>query len=79
MTPRRPKKLHEQFAAEAQKVFDRHVEAFKEFVEENGGKIKAHFESLKRYEEGRKTDPHTMFQTQRRWDEMQDLRKEAKG
>ena len=50
-----------------------------EFVKENGDKIKAHFQSLARYEEGLKTDPRTMFQTQRRWDEMQDLRKEAKG
>ena len=73
------KKLHEQLAEEAKKVYDRHVKGLNEFVKENGDKIKAHFESLKRYEEGRKTDPRTMFQTQRRWDEMQDLRKEAKG
>jgi uncharacterized membrane protein YphA (DoxX/SURF4 family) len=73
------KKLHEQLSAEAQKVYDWHLKGLNEFVNENGGKIKAHFESLKRYQDGRKTDPHTMFQTQRRWDEMQDLRKEAKG
>ena len=72
-------KLHEQLAEEAKKVYERHVQGLNEFVKENGDKIKAHFESLKRFEEGRKTDPRTMFQTQRRWDEMQDLRKEAKG
>ena len=74
-----PKKLHEQLAEEAEKVYERHVKGLNEFVKENGDKIKAHFESLTRYEEGLKTDPRTMFQTQRRWDEMQDLRKEAKG
>ena len=50
-----------------------------EFVRDNGEKIKEHFKSLARYEEGLKSDPHTAFITQRRWDEMQDLRKEAKG
>ena len=72
-------KLYEQLTQEAQKVYDRHVKGLNEFVKQNGEKIKAHFESLARYEEGRKTDPNTMFQRQRRWDEMQDLRKEAKG
>jgi uncharacterized membrane protein YphA (DoxX/SURF4 family) len=71
--------LHKQLREEAEKVYQRHVQGLNEFVKENGGKIKAHFEALKRYEEGRKTDPHTTFQAQRRWDEMQDLRKEAKG
>ncbi len=74
-----PKKLHLKLTEEAQKVYDRHVKGLNEFVKENGDKIKAHFASLARYEEGLKTDPHTMFQTQRRWDEMQDLRTEAKG
>ena len=73
------KKLHQQFCDECQRVYDRHVQGLKEFVKENGEKIRAHFESLKRYEEGLKADPRTMFQRQRRWDEMQDLRKEAKG
>ena len=73
------KKLYEQFTGEADKVYQRHVQGLNQFVKDNGDKIKAHFESLKRFEEGRKTDPRTMFQTQRRWDEMQDLRKEAKG
>jgi len=73
------KKLHEQLTEEAKKVYNRHVKGLNEFVKENGDKINAHFESLKRFEDGRKTDPHTMFQTQRRWDEMQDLRKEARG
>jgi len=74
-----PSILRERFAKEAKKVYDRHVQGLNGFVKENGDKIQAHFESLKRFEEGRKTDPHAMFQTQRRWDEMQDLRKEAKG
>jgi uncharacterized membrane protein YphA (DoxX/SURF4 family) len=73
------KRLHEQLVKEAEKVYDRHVQGLTEFVKQNGEKIKAHFESLKRYEEGLKSDPRTMFQRQRRWDEMQDLRKEAKG
>ena len=73
------KKLHEQLAEAAKKVYERHVQGLREFIAENGEKIKAHFESLKRYEEGLKTDPHTMFQTQRRWEELQDLRQEAKG
>jgi uncharacterized membrane protein YphA (DoxX/SURF4 family) len=73
------KKLHGELAEEAKNVYDRHVKGLKGFIEENGAKIKAHFESLKRHEEGVKTDPRTMFQRQRRWDEMQDLRKEAKG
>ena len=73
------KNLHKELGVEAQKVYARHVHGLNEFIQENGDKIEAHFESLKRCEEGRKTDPHTVFQTQRRWDEMQDLRKEAKG
>jgi uncharacterized membrane protein YphA (DoxX/SURF4 family) len=73
------KSLQEQLEKEAQKVYQRHVKALEEFVRENGDKIKAHFASLKRLEDGRRTDPRTPFQTQRRWDEMQDLRKEAKG
>ncbi len=72
-------KLREPLAAAAQKVYDRHVKGLNEFVKENGEKIKAHFRSLARYEAGLKTDPRTTFQKQRRWDEMQDLRKEAKG
>ncbi len=71
--------LHQGLEAEAKKVYERHLRGLNEFVKENGDKIKAHFESLKRFEEGRETDPRTMFQKQRRWDEMQDLRKEAKG
>jgi uncharacterized membrane protein YphA (DoxX/SURF4 family) len=72
-------KLHEKLAKEANKVYIRHVGGLNEFVKENGAKIKAHFEAQDRYEEGVKSDPRTMFQTQRRWDELQDLRKEAKG
>ncbi len=72
-------RLYEQLGKEAQKVYDRHVQGLNQFVQENGEKIKAHFESLQRYKDGLKTDPRTPFQRQRRWDEMQDLRKEAKG
>ena len=72
-------KLYDQLVKDAKKVSDRHIRGLMDFVEENEKKIKAHFESLKRFQEGRKTDPSTTFQTQRRWDEMQDLRKEAKG
>jgi uncharacterized membrane protein YphA (DoxX/SURF4 family) len=76
-------KLYDQLTKDAKKVSDRHIRGLMDFLEENDRenekKIKAHFESLKRFEEGRKTDPNTTFQTQRRWDEMQDLRKEAKG
>ncbi len=63
----------------AAKVYDRHVEGLNKFIKENGDKIKAHFESLSRFEAARKTDPSTAFLTQRRWDEQQDLRKEAKA
>ncbi len=73
------KKLHEQLAKEAKRIYERQVQGLNEFVKENGDKIKEHFKSLKRYEEGLKTDPHTPFMTQRRWDEMQELRNEAKG
>ena len=73
------KDLHQGLEAETKKVYGRHLLGLNEFVKENGDKIKAHFESLARFEEGRLTDPRTMFQKQRRWDEMQDLRKEAKG
>ena len=71
--------LHEKLGAEAGKVYDRHVRGLNEFVIENGDKIKAHFAALQRCGEGQRTDPRTPFQRQRRWDEMQDLRKEAKG
>ena len=73
------KKLHEQLTQEAQKIYEQQVKGLKEFVEENGDKITEHFDSLGRYNDGRKTDPSTPFMTQRRWDEMQDLRNEAKG
>ncbi len=73
------KKLHEQLKREAEKIYEHHVQGLNEFVRDNGEKIKEHFKSLARYEEGLKSDPHTAFITQRRWDEMQDLRKEAKG
>ncbi len=73
------KKLYEQLSDEAKKVYDRNVQGLNEFIEQNGEKIKAHFESLKRYEAGLKSDPRTMFQRQRRWDEMKELRKETKG
>jgi uncharacterized membrane protein YphA (DoxX/SURF4 family) len=72
------KKLYEELTAEAKKVYDRHVRGLNQFASEKADEIKAHFESLKRYEDGLKTDPRSIFQTQRRWDEMQDLRKETK-
>jgi len=73
------KTLHDQLGEEAKRVYQRHVQGLDEFVKENGDKIEAHFKSLKRFQDGRKSDPHTNFQTERRWDEMQDLRKEAKA
>ncbi len=71
--------LYKQFAEAAKKVCQRHIHGLEEFVKENGDKIKAHFESLRRYEEQLKADPSTDFMRQRRWDQLQEYRKEAKG
>ena len=79
--------LYKQFTAAADAVYKRHVHGpdekhiggLKQFLAENGDKIKAHFASLHSFEEERQTDPKTDFMRQRRWDQMQDLRKEAKG
>ena len=71
--------LHRQLNAAAGKVYQRHVHGLDEFLKDNGDKIDAHFASLQRFEEDRKGDPNTDFMRQRRWDQMQELRKEAKG
>ena len=71
--------LYGQFKDAAKKVCQRHVHGLEEFVKENGEKINAHFESLDRYNEQLKADPSTDFMRQRRWDQLQDYRKEAKG
>jgi uncharacterized membrane protein YphA (DoxX/SURF4 family) len=71
--------LYTQFEKEAAKVCQRNVKGLDEFLKENGEKIKAHFESLQRFHEQLKTDPSTDFMRQRRWDQMQEYRKEAKG
>ena len=71
--------LYKQFAEAAKKVCQRHIHGLEEFVKENGDKIKAHFESLRRYEEQLTADPSTDFMRQRRWDQLQEYRKEAKG
>ncbi len=71
--------LYKQFKDAADKVCQRQIHGLDEFIQENGDKIKAHFESLGRYEEQVKADPKVDFMRQRRWDQMQEYRKEAKG
>jgi uncharacterized membrane protein YphA (DoxX/SURF4 family) len=71
--------LFKSFEAEANKVRDRHVKGLQGFIDDNGDKIKAHFESLERYREQVKADPSVDFMRPRRWDQMQEYRKEAKG
>lgn len=71
--------LYKQFDAAADKVYQRHVDGLKKFVAENGDAIKAHFDSFARFNEQLKTDPSTDFMRQRRWDQLQDYRKEVKG
>ena len=71
--------LYKQFKVAADKVCQRHINGLDEFIKENGDKIKAHFESLGRYEEQVKADPKVDFMRQRRWDQLQEYRKEAKG
>jgi uncharacterized membrane protein YphA (DoxX/SURF4 family) len=71
--------LYKQFKVAADKLCQHHINGLDDFVKENGDKIKAHFESLDRYEEQVKADPSTDFMRQRRWDQMQEYRKEAKG
>jgi uncharacterized membrane protein YphA (DoxX/SURF4 family) len=70
---------YKQFDAAANQVCQRHIHGLGEFVKENGDKIKAHFESFGRFNEQVKTDPSTDFMRQRRWDQLQEYRKEAKG
>jgi uncharacterized membrane protein YphA (DoxX/SURF4 family) len=71
--------LHKNLEEAAQKVYERHVRGLDEFIHENGDKITAHFEALHRFGEEGKTAPNTDFMRQRRWDKMQEFRKEAKG
>ena len=71
--------LYKKFDATVEKVCQRHIDGLKKFVEENGDKIKAHFDSFRRYNEQLKTDPSTDFMRQRRWDQLQEYRKEVKG
>jgi uncharacterized membrane protein YphA (DoxX/SURF4 family) len=71
--------LHEGLDTEATAVYKRHVDGLRKYLKEKAPEIDAYFAALDRYQEGRKTDPRTAFQKQRRWDEMQQLRREAKG
>ncbi len=71
--------LYREFIATSNKVWQHHVQGLEGFIKENGDKIKAHFESLQRYEEQVKGDPKVDFMRQRRWDQLQEYRKEAKG
>ncbi len=87
--------LYKKLEAASKQVFDRKVygKSGKETGkgEEASGKdleaylkdlqpqIDKHFEALKRYEDRGAVEPATAFEIQRRWDEMQELRKEAKG
>ena len=71
--------LHKNLEKAAGKVYERHVRGLNEFIDENGEKIKAHFAALHRFGDEGKTAPSTDFMRERRWNEMQDFRKEAKG
>jgi uncharacterized membrane protein YphA (DoxX/SURF4 family) len=71
--------LYRDFDDAAKMVCRRHIEGLQEFVKENGDKIKAHFDSFRRFNEQLKTDPSTDFMRQRRVDQLQEYRKEAKG
>jgi uncharacterized membrane protein YphA (DoxX/SURF4 family) len=71
--------LYKQFITASNQVWQRNVRGLEGFIKDNGDKIKAHFESLERYREQVKADPSTDFMRQRRWDQMQEYRKEAKG
>jgi uncharacterized membrane protein YphA (DoxX/SURF4 family) len=70
--------MHDTLADKAQKVYARHVAGLQEYLTEKADDVAAYFAALDRFQEGKKKDPKTSFQKQRRWDEMQQLRREAK-
>jgi len=73
------KKRYEAQVAQAQKVYERHLHDLELYLADHREEFEAHIKALDRFEQHPEAGQGAPFQKERRWQEMAQLRAEARG